>query len=415
MSGYWSVRAVVGGAVRDRVRVTHDAGIITAVEVGVDAEAGDTVLGGLTVPGLADAHSHAFHRALRGRTHGDGGSFWTWREQMYHLAGVLDPDTYLELATAVFVEMVGAGITVVGEFHYLHHDVDGSPYAEPGAMSEALAEAASRAGVRLTLLDTLYLAGGLDATGSAVPLSPVQRRFSDGDVESWLTRRARLAETDLLRVGAAVHSVRAVSPGDLDLVRAAALDGPLHVHVSEQPAENSACRAAHGVTPVRLLADHGLLTPSTTAVHATHLDGADVVALAASGAGVCVCPTTERDLADGIGPARVLHDAGVPLSLGTDQNATVDLLEEMRGLEMDERLASGRRGRFTPAELLTAGTSAGYAALGWDGGRLEVGALCDLTSIDERSVRTAGSSPDQLWLAASAPDVLDTVVGGRHV
>ena len=200
----------------------------------------DEMLRGVVLPGLANGHSHAFHRALRGRTHAGGGTFWTWRQQMYAVAARLDPDSYLALARAVFAEMALAGYTVVGEFHYLHHDHRGRRYADPNAMGAALIQAAAEAGIRLTLLDTCYLAGGLDADGH-LPLDPVQRRFSDGDVDAWAGpgRRARPTRATV-RIGAAVHSVRAVPAAALADRATAAADRPLHVHLSEQPAENAA-------------------------------------------------------------------------------------------------------------------------------------------------------------------------------
>jgi len=379
------------------------------------------VLPGVVLPGLANCHSHAFHRALRGRTHADGGTFWTWREGMYALASGLDPDTYAALARATYAEMALSGMTSLGEFHYLHHDPAGRPYADPNAMAEALRTAAAEAGVRLTLLDACYLAGGLTDAGHTA-LDPVQRRFSDGDATAWAERVGALRPSPGFAVGAAIHSVRAVPRAALSTVAeaAAAAGWPLHVHLSEQPAENAACQAHYGCTPTALLAQAGALHASTTVVHATHLDPDDVAALGAAAVTACLCPTTERDLADGIGPARALADAGARLALGSDQHAVVDAFEEARGLEMDERLASGARGRFRLEELEAALTR--HDCLGWaDAGRIEVGARADLVAIRTDTVRTAGSLPEQVLLAATAADV-DTVVvdgsvvveGGRH-
>jgi formiminoglutamate deiminase len=219
-----------------------------------------------------------------------------------------------------------------------------------------------------------------------------------------------------MRVGVAAHSVRAVPRAALRVVREAAAGRPLHLHLSEQSAENTACQTFHGLTPTGLLAAEGLLGPATTAVHATHLTSADVALLGGSATTACLCPTTERDLADGLGPARALADAGCPLALGSDQHAVIDLLEEARGLELHERLASGRRGRFSPAELLGALTTAGHAAIGWpEAGRIAPGAPCDLVAVRLDSVRTAGIAPDGVLMAATAADVTDVVVGGRTV
>ena len=402
MTAYWCELAWVDGAAVPSVRVEVDQDVIAAVAPG-SRERDDVALGGLVLPGLANAHSHAFHRALRGRTHAGGGTFWTWREAMYGLAAALDPDSYRELARAVFAEMVLAGYTVVGEFHYLHHGPGGARYDDPNAMGQALVEAASDAGIRLTLLDACYLQGGLDGR----PLEGPQLRFGDGDVDGWAVRIMRLTDQPLVRHGVAAHSVRAVPRAALPVI---ARHPVRHVHLSEQPAENAECLARYARSPTRLLDEAGFLGPGCCAVHATHLSGDDLARLAATP--VCMCPTTERDLADGIGPARALRG---PISLGSDQHAVIDPFEEARGLEMDQRLASLERGRFSPAELVDAATRNGYQALGWDGGVLRPGAVADLVAVRTDSPRTAGATPGQLLLAAGAPDVTDVVVGGREV
>lgn len=413
---WWCEHAWLPTGPASGVRVEADAaGRVSAVTAGVRPVEGDVRLDGLVLPGFANAHSHAFHRALRGRTNLDGGTFWTWRDRMYTLADRLDPDSYRELATAVYGEMALAGITCVGEFHYLHHGPGGARYGDPNAMGEALRDAAHAAGIRLTLLDTCYLTGGID-----VPLEGVQRRFDDGDAEGWADRVSMMKDDERFRVAAAVHSVRAVPADQLDIVVEAAQDDdgprPLHVHLSEQPAENEACLQVYGCTPTALLAEHGVLGSATTAVHATHLTDADITMLGDSTTTVCVCPTTERDLADGIGPARALRDAGSPLALGSDQHVVVDMLAESRGLEMHERLRSGHRGRFTVGELVDALAPAGHAALGWnDAGRIEVGALCDLVALRLDSLRTAGALPSQAPLVAAGGDVHAVVASGRTV
>ncbi|GAB3458821.1 formimidoylglutamate deiminase [Actinophytocola sediminis] len=406
------MRAWVGAGVRAGVVVDcDDGGLISAVSTSDSPPVGARVLAGLVFPGFANVHSHVFHRALRGRTHAGGGTFWTWREAMYALAGRLDPDSYLRLATAGYAEMAVAGVSVVGEFHYLHHPPGGGRYADPNAMGEALREAAFAAGIRLTLLDTCYLAGGIDT-----PLAPEQERFSDGDVQAWAERARPGEDRAGARVGAAIHSVRAVPRAALATVAEAAAGRPLHVHVSEQPAENAACLAAYGATPVELLAEAGALGQHTTAVHATHLSTQDIALLGGSRTGVCLCPTTEADLADGLGPAGDLRAAGSPLSLGSDQHAVVDPLAEARAMEYGERLRTGRRGHFAPADLVDALTSTGNAALGWPGaGRIEPGAVADLVAVRTDSVRTAGCRLDQLVLAATAADVHTVVTGGRVI
>ncbi len=401
MKSYWCERAWLPDGIAARVLVRVDKGVITSVS-GVDTiPLGAERLHGLVFPGFANAHSHAFHRALRGRTHSDGGTFWTWRDRMYAVAERLTPDSYLELATAVYAEMAVAGVTAVGEFHYLHHGGN--------EMAEALRQAARDAGIRLTLLDACYLAGGIGQ-----PVSGVQERFSDGTGDRWLDRVAELRGDDNTRIGAAIHSVRAVPREALSLVAGAFPDRPLHVHLSEQPAENEACKEAYGLTPTEKLAEAGALTPRTTAVHGTHLSANDIRLLGSTRTGVCFCPTTEADLADGIGPARELAEAGSPLSLGSDQHAVIDPLSEARALEHHERLRTGQRGRFTPAELVGAMTN--HASIGWpEAGRLEVGAPADLVAIRVNSTRTAGAEPEQVVLAATASDVAVVVVGGKVV
>jgi len=421
MTGYWARFAWLNDSVAERVRLVEGDGRWLDVNAGRDPEAGDRVLPGLVLPGLANTHSHAFHRALRGRTHAGGGTFWTWREGMYRLAGALDPDRYFRLARAVYAEMALAGISVVGEFHYLHHAPGGRPYGEANAFGQALLAAAVEAGIRITLLDTCYLAGGLDADGYR-PLDAVQQRFADAGALEWADRVSSLQPTDRARIGAAVHSVRAVPEAALAQVIGAFPGRPLHVHLSEQPAENEATLARFGCTPTELLSRHGFGGPLHTAVHATHLTPSDLGRLGSGRTNISFCPSTERDLADGLGPARALADAGAAITLGTDQNAVIDLLAEAQALEQDERLASLRRGVFRPAELVRQLTVAGHHSLGWaDAGELAAGQRADLTALRLDTVRTAGVDPAQAVLVAGAADI-DTVIvdgqplvsGGQH-
>jgi formiminoglutamate deiminase len=415
MTSYVLEHAWVDGAVVADVHVAIADGRFTVV--GGEPWPGAERLPGLTLPGLANCHSHAFHRALRGRTQRGQGTFWTWREQMYDLAARLDPDSYLELATAVYREMAAAGITAVGEFHYLHHQPDGTAYGEPNAMGLALVEAAHRAGVRVALLDTCYL-----AAGPGRPPEGVQARFSDGTATAWQERTDELTSdvTGEVVVGAAIHSVRAVPLDDMRLVAewADRFETPLHVHLSEQVAENEECFDVYGRTPTEVLAEAGALTDRTTVVHATHLTDLDIDRIGAARAWSCFCPTTERDLGDGIGPSRSLLAAGSRLTLGSDSHAVVDLLEEMRALEMDERLARRSRGHWSAPELLTAATTDGHASLGFpDGGRIAVGRRADLVTLDLSSPRTAGggATPETAAFAATAADVTHVVSGGRVV
>jgi formiminoglutamate deiminase len=425
VTAYVLERAWVDGAVHDDVYVEIEGGRFTSVLLdGQNSRlsggasptqrqfhrpAGETnKLAGLTIPGLANCHSHAFHRALRGRTQQGRGTFWTWRERMYAVAERLDPDAYLALATATYREMVASGITAVGEFHYLHHQADGTPYDDPNAMGRALQQAAHDAGLRIRLLDTAYLSSGFGE-----PPVGVQERFSDGTADAWAER-----VRDLEDAGAAIHSVRAVPDDQLRTIVEAGAGKPLHVHLSEQTAENDACVAAYGATPTQLLADHGVLGPLTSAVHATHLTDDDIGHLGSTRTFACFCPTTERDLGDGIGPSRRLHDAGSPLTLGSDSHAVIDLFEEMRAVELDERLATRERGHWSAAELLRAATIDGHASLGYDdAGRIAVGARADLVTLDTTTPRTAGTGRDEhtAVFAASAADVVQVVVDGNVV
>lgn len=330
---------------------------------------------------------------------------------MYTAAARLTPDNYYELAVAVYAEMVLAGFTLVGEFHYIHHQVGGKPYTDPNTMGKALTAAAETAGIRLTLLDTCYLTGGVDGR----PLSSSQRRFSDGTAQSWLDRVSALGgESDLIRYRSAIHSVRAVPPADMAVV--AGRGGPLHAHVSEQPAENADCLAATGITPTQLLDSAGVLSSRFSAVHATHLTEADIRTLSRCEATVVLCPTTERDLADGIGPSVSLASAGVSLAVGTDSHAIIDPFAEASAVELNQRLRSGARGSHTPSDLWATATVGGYRSLGWgSGGTIEPGALADLVAIRTDSAATAGCDPASLLYCATPADVTTVIVGGERI
>ena len=417
-TSHWCELAWLGGAeVGSGVQVEVADGRIVDVRTGAPPPSAGRCRPGLTLPGFANTHSHAFHRALRGRTHAGAGSFWTWRDAMYGLATRLDPDSLHALARATFAEMVVAGFTCAGEFHYIHHAPDGSSYANANEMGDALVTAANEAGVRLTLLDVCYLHGGIGED-----LAATQRRFSDGTVGAWAERASARPAAPHVRLGAAVHSVRACTPDEISAVAGVAADAgwPLHAHVSEQPAENEACFAAYGRTPTQILHDARALGDRFTAVHATHVTDDDIALLGASRSTVCLCPTTERDLADGIGPAGRLAAAGVPLTVGTDSQAIVDGFEEARAVELDERLATGSRGTFGTRSLMVALAEDGHRALGWpDAGSIVVGQRADLVTVALDSVRLAGSDPvralDAVVYGATAADVTDVTVDGVDV
>lgn len=399
MTSFFCDLAWTGDGFEPDVVVEVSGGHIAAVTAGAPRPRGAIPLAGVVFPGFVNAHSHVFHRLLRGRVPERRGDFWSWREVMYEVAASLDPDSYRKVAVAVYREMLAAGYTSVFEFHYLHHRPGGTPYDEPNVMAAALADAALETGIRLTILDTCYLSAGF-----GLPPEGIQRRFSDGTAQAWLERVASWSPPPEVGWGAAIHSVRAVNPRQMETVLEWVGDRPLHVHASEQPTENRDCLNHYGRTPIRVLADAGVLGRNTTVVHATHPGDGDVDLLASSGTRVAICPTTERWLADGIGPTGHLAAAGVRLAIGSDSQAVIDPFEEMRLLELHQRLAEGRTGTHSPADLIRAGTG---------GSGIVTGAPADLVVVDPTSPRTAGVEPAGLVFAATSADVTRVVVGGR--
>lgn len=414
-SELWCEWAWLGGeSIVPSVAITVEGDRISRVTPNSEKTRGSVELSGVTLPGLANAHSHAFHRALRGRTQTGEGSFWTWRTEMYRHASRLEPDSYFDLARETYREMVRAGYTVVGEFHYLHHDRNGGPYADPNAMSEALVAAARDAGIRFTLLDALYLHGGLGADRYS-PLNEVQARFSDGSAQAWAERVAAFNPSEAV-VGAAVHSVRAVDPTSMRVVGEWSRDAeaPVHFHLSEQPAENEQCLGAHGRRPTQVFESEGILGSQSTAVHATHLDPGDIQALGDSGTTICLCPTTERDLADGIGPSRALADHGSPLAIGSDSHAVIDPFEEARAIELNARLSTLRRGVHSPGELMVAASTGGYRSLGWPtGGQITPGALTDLVTVSTDESLDGDTGLGQVLYGGGERSVSHVMVGGE--
>jgi formiminoglutamate deiminase len=288
-------------------------------------------------------------------------------------------------------------------------------------MGEALLAAASDAGIRITLLDTLYLHAGFGNDGYEAP-SSTQSRFSDVTADAWAERIDALCPTHTQRIGAAIHSVRAVDPTSMGIIARWATEAaaPIHAHVSEQIAENEACVAFHARTPTGVLADAGVLADRFAAVHATHLTGHDIEELAAARSQVVMCPTTERDLGDGIGPTRQFADEGIPMSLGSDSHAVIDLFEEARAVELDERLRSGQRGIHAASELLAMATSNGHRSLGWsEAGSITVGNRADLVTVALDSVRTAGATSgyaiEATVFASTSSDVTDVLIDGRRI
>ena len=327
----------------------------------------------IVLPGLATAHSHAFQRGLRGRTQrraAEEGSFWSWRNLMYAFAERLDPASIYDLSRLAYAELALAGVTAVGEFHYVQHQPDGTPYDDRIALADAVVRAARDVGLRVSLLRVVYQRGGFQG-GAPVEPDPVQRRFCDRRLEDALADveaiAARFADDPCVGVGVAPHSVRAVSREWIGeaaaFAKAKAL--PFHMHVSEQTRELDECRAEHGVTPVQLLADIGALDERFVAVHATHLEPGEARLLGSAGAFACLCRTTERDLGDGLCDAAELVSAGVRLCTGVDSHAVSDPFEEARAIELDD--CSRARARHVAADapaLLDAATEGGYAAIG---------------------------------------------------
>lgn len=417
MSTIYCEQALINGVFEKWVLFEVEDGIIRSWKTGAVADGADLYLT-VAVPAFSNTHSHLFHRALRGN--GKGEDFWAWREGMYAVANKLTPDTYYELARGVYAEMAAAGYSSVGEFHYVHHDPQGNPYPEHD-MERAIMQAAQDIGIRLTLLDTCYLHGGFGKE-----LSAEQQRFSDGSVERWVERWHSLAEaapsSPLVTVGAALHSVRAMTGEELTYAAEhLPADIPLHIHVSEQPQENADCLAATGLTPIQLLQQTGVLSPRTTAVHATHLTDGDIRIMAESGCSVSICPSTEADLGDGIARLKDMLDAGIPLTIGSDENVVTDPFLELRMLESTARLASGTRGVISSQELWGIGSNLGIRSVrpadytAQDAPGFTQGGAADFVEIGMDSPRLAGVEPLRLPIVATADDISATVVAGKLI
>jgi formimidoylglutamate deiminase len=398
-------------------------------------DARDAPEGALALPrrmlaaGLVNAHSHAFQRVLRGRVervdpehpHDD---FWTWREEMYAAASALDPGSLRRVSEACFREARAAGYTTVGEFHYIHHQPDGTPYAEPNELAHAVCDAARAAGIRLVLLQTAYARAGRD-----LPPTAGQRRFCDASVEAYLARVDALRETvagdALITVGYAPHSIRALPRDWLEAIaRHAAETGlPVHIHADEQPREIDESIDEHGLRPIALLDACGLLGPRTTIIHATHADDDELDLLSERGATVCACPSTEANLGDGFLPAARLWARGIPVAFGADSNTRLDPFEEARETEGLARRQAGRRnvlvraGEDGPARSLwECLTVHGARALGLEPAQIAAGAPADLIALDLDHPEVSDVPPEYLPAAllfsGSAALVRETWVGG---
>lgn len=392
------------------------------------------------LPGLVNAHSHAFQRVIRGRTEYRGASpadsFWTWREMMYAAAQRLTPEDIYDASRMAFLEMALSGITAVGEFHYLHHTPEGGEYEDPNLLAKQVVRAARDVGLSIALLRVAYARAGFRKEPD-----PRQLRFIEPDPAVFVRNAESLSlalEADPHAwLGVAPHSVRAVPVEYLRALRAYAhaYHLPLHMHVAEQPAEVEACVAEHGRTPVKFLADEGVLSPRFTGVHAVHVTPEEVALLAKARALVCACPTTERNLGDGVVPAGALLDAGVRVALGTDSHTQIDLLEDARGLEYHLRLKTLRRNVLAPARvkdesrgegtpevaalaarLFECATFRGAESIGAHAGEFGPGRAADFFTVDLEDPAIAGASKDDLLPAivfsASRAAVRETAVGG---
>lgn len=418
-----------GWAADVRVGV-DDAGVITSVEAGATPPA-KAERAAIALPGIANLHSHAFQRGMAGLAEraGDGpDSFWTWREVMYGFLDNLTPDDVEAIAGQLYAEMLEAGFTAVAEFHYLHHDTDGRPYADRAELAERIVAAAGATGIGLTLLPVMYHQGGF----GAAPLTPGQRRFAMGPEDVLALVTTLRARHPGLVLGAAPHSLRAVTPESLRALVAGMAEGPMHVHAAEQVKEVEDCLAWSGRRPVRWLLDEAGIDQRWCLIHCTHLDDGEVRDLAASRAVAGLCPVTEANLGDGIFRADDFRRHGGRCGVGSDSHIRVDLADELRSLEYSQRLAQRRRnvlaapGQSVGRTLYEAALAAGAQATAQPSGAIAVGRRADLVTLDAGHPALVGKTGDALldgWLFAAAHSPVDAVWvagrlvvdGGRHV
>lgn len=382
------------------------------------------------LPGFVNTHSHSFQRLIRGKAEsraGSGSDFWSWRKTMYHAAARLDPEQVYDVARMAFLEMLLAGTTTVGEFHYLHRAPDGRPYDDPNLLSKQVIAAARSVGIRIVLLRTAYLRSGYQ-----LPRDPGQTRFFETTPEFLASMDALMQEFPSVagdvRLGVAPHSMRAVPLDDVRAIAAWAREKklPLHMHMAEQVAENEACLREYGKTPVALLGEAGLLGPDWTAVHAIHISGAEMGLLADADATICACPTTERNLGDGILSADQAMQCGIRIALGSDSQAQIDPLEDARELDYHLRLTRQQRavldeiGKVGLAERLFAcATVHGARSLALPAGVLTPNTDADFFTVDLRDVSIAGHSVDHLLplivFGLNRTAIRDVAVNGRWV
>ncbi|HTQ14529.1 MAG TPA: formimidoylglutamate deiminase [Rhizomicrobium sp.] len=413
------------------VRIAIAQGRIARIESGVAAQAGDE-RHAIGLPGLCNLHSHAFQRGMAGLAERRGpahDNFWTWREVMYRFLDRLSPEDVEDIALLAYVEMLETGFTRVGEFHYLHHDPRGAPYADIGELAARIAAAAQQAGIGLTLLPVFYA----HANFGGAPPAPGQRRFInsvDGFAALMERSAASIACLEGANIGVAPHSLRAVTAEELARIAPLAGGGPVHIHAAEQTGEVEDSLAWSGARPVEWLLDHAAIDAHWCLVHATHMTAGETGRLARSGAVAGLCPVTEANLGDGVFPAEAFLDAGGHFGIGTDSNVLIGAAGELRALEYAQRLARRARnlipreaGRSTGRELFGRALEGGARALGREAGGLGEGAPADLVSLDGTDVSLAGRSGDAIldsWIFAGARiDCVwrhgrKVVAGGRH-
>ncbi|UWU90894.1 formimidoylglutamate deiminase [Bradyrhizobium sp. CB1015] len=409
------------------VQVVVTAGAIAEVTAGVPPAAGDE-RHAIALPGLASLHSHAFQRGMAGLAELRGDStdtFWTWRETMYRFALAMTPDDVAAVATLLYVEMLEQGFTRVGEFHYLHHDRDGSPYADPAEMAARIAQAAEASGIALTLLPSFYAHGSF---GGAAPHAGQRRFICSVDQFAALMAASRKAIAQLpgANIGIAPHSLRAVTPDELGAVIPIAEGGPVHIHAAEQVKEVEDCLAWSGRRPIQWLLEHAPVDQRWCLIHATHMTSEEVTAFAKTGAVAGLCPITEASLGDGIFPAREFLDAGGLFGVGTDSNVLIGAADELRQLEYGQRLKhrqrnilSGGAGRSTGRSLFDGALAGGARALAQPSIGLMQGARADIVTLDTAHPSLAGRAHDAVidgWIFAAGSGAIDCVwAGGRKV
>ena len=427
MSGLFFEEALLPqGWARD-VRIAVDAGRIAGVAAGAVAEAGDEHHR-IGIPGIANLHSHAFQRGMAGLAEIRGNaadSFWTWRDLMYRFVGRMSPDDIEAVAAQAYVEMLEAGFTRVGEFHYIHHDVSGAPYADIGELAGRVAASAQATGIGLTLLPVFYAHAGF---GGRAP-DPGQRRFIN-DIEGFAnlveaSRRAVAGQQGAV-LGVAPHSLRAVTPDELAAILPLAQGGPVHIHIAEQIREVDDCIAWSGRRPMQWLLDHVAVDRRWCLIHATHATDDEVGQLAASGAVAGLCPVTEANLGDGTFNAVEFLARNGRFGVGSDSNVLIGVTDELRQLEYSQRLAhrarnvmAGVAAGSTGRALFDAALNGGAQALGVAGCGLIEGGFADLFSLDAQSVALAGRSGDAIldsWVFGAARPLVDCVwARGRKV